>query len=197
MVAGPSARSRHELRDVVRSVREHGILQPVLVAPAGDDYALIAGHRRIAAAAKLGLVEIPAFVREPSEGSDGLELALVENMARVDLDPVEEALAFQRLIDRGLTRRGVAQTLGVSQRLVTERLQVLELPEEVRPKVATGRSPRARSRRSSSWRRSTGSCPRWPQARGGAAGPQVGRAHDLGGGRRGPDPRGLRRLRGR
>jgi ParB-like chromosome segregation protein Spo0J len=80
-------------------------------------------------------------VRAADERTRGLDLSLVENMAREDLDPVEEAKAFRRLIDVGLTRRGVAERLSVSRRLVTERLQLLELDEALHPRLADGTIP--------------------------------------------------------
>jgi ParB family chromosome partitioning protein len=105
-----------QLAQLEESIGRHGVLQPVLVTPHGDErYRLIAGHRRVAAAASAGLTEIPAIVRPVPDDTAGLDLALVENMARQDLNPVEEAVAFQRLVDAGLTRKGVAQALGVSQ----------------------------------------------------------------------------------
>lgn len=131
-----------QLAQLEESIRRHGILQPVLVTPHGDErYRLIAGHRRVAAAASAGLTEIPAIVRPVPDDTGGLDLALVENMARQDLNPVEEAVAFQRLVDAGLTRKGVAQALGVSQKLVTERLSLLELPETMHPQIADATIP--------------------------------------------------------
>jgi ParB/RepB/Spo0J family partition protein len=132
-----------ELDRLAQSIRQHGILTPVVLRPqGGGDYALIAGGRRIAAAAIAGLMEVPAVVRATVDDSDGLEFAVIENIERIDLNPVEEALAFQRLIDsRGLTRRGVAQLLGVSQKLVTERLAILDLPVELHAKIASGDIP--------------------------------------------------------
>jgi ParB/RepB/Spo0J family partition protein len=143
VVDGFNPRTDVEKADLDRladSIRQHGILTPVVLRPEHDgDYALVAGGRRIAASAIAGLMEVPAIVRATTDDSDGLEYAVIENIARVDLNPVEEALAFKRLIDeRGLTRRGVAELLSVSQKLVTERLQILELPAELHAKIAAG-----------------------------------------------------------
>ena len=133
---------RTRLAQLEDSIRRHGVLQPVLVTPDGDErYRLIAGHRRIAAATTAGLSEIPAIVRPVDDDTRGLDLALVENIARQDLNPVEEAVAFRRLVDAGLTRKGVAQALGVSQKLVTERLALLELPDALHPQIADGTIP--------------------------------------------------------
>jgi ParB/RepB/Spo0J family partition protein len=133
---------RSQLAELEESIRRHGVLQPVLVTSDGEGrYRLIAGHRRVAAATAAGLTEIPAIVRPVADDTRGLDLALVENMARQDLNPVEEAVAFQRLVDGGLTRKGVAQALGVSQKLVTERLALLELPASMHSQIADGTIP--------------------------------------------------------
>jgi len=137
-----SSTERTQLAQLEESIRRHGVLQPVLVTPDGDGrYRLIAGHRRIAAAASAGLTEIPAVVRPVAQDTHGLDLALVENMARQDLNPVEEARAFKRLVEGGLTRKGVAKALGVSQKLVTERLTLLDLPDALHAQIADGTIP--------------------------------------------------------
>jgi ParB/RepB/Spo0J family partition protein len=119
------------------------VLQPLLVAPNGDDgFRLIAGHRRLRASQEAGLGEVPVIVRELDSDTGGLDLALIENIAREDLDPVEEAVAFQRLIEQGgLTRKGVAERLSIAQKRVTERLQILDVPEELHQKIASGEIP--------------------------------------------------------
>lgn len=147
--------------ELARSIERRGLIVPVVVAPAGEgEYRLVDGERRVRAAAKLGLVEIPAVVRQTDERTLGLEDAVVANPARSALNPLEEAQAFQRLIDAGLTRRGVAQELGLAQRLVTDRLAMLELPEELWSASPTGGSPHQRSRRCASSGRSIPSCRR-------------------------------------
>ena len=133
---------RTRLAHLEESIRRHGVLQPVLVTRDGNErYRVIAGHRRIAAATAAGLSEIPAIVRPVADDTRGLDLALVENIARQDLNPVEEAIAFQRLVDAGLTRKGVAQAVGVSQKRVTERLALLDLPDALHPQIADGTIP--------------------------------------------------------
>ena len=130
------------LDELAHSIERRGIIVPIVVAPAGEgEYRLIDGERRMRAAMKLGLVEIPAVVRETDERTLGLEDAVVANQARRALNPIEEAQAFKRLIDAGLTRRGVAHELGVSPRLVTDRLAMLELPQQLWEHLADGRIP--------------------------------------------------------
>jgi ParB/RepB/Spo0J family partition protein len=135
---------RKQLDELAKSIAMHGLLQPIVVAENGDRYRLIAGERRYRAAELAGLKQVPVVVRQPDEGSSGLELAIVENVAREQLDPREEAKAYQRLMDEhGLTRKGVAERVGVAQRRVTDRLQILELPDELQPKLAAGEIPPA------------------------------------------------------
>jgi ParB family transcriptional regulator, chromosome partitioning protein len=155
-LAGDSASAdRHELRDVAlelitpnpnqprrrfdeeglqglaTSLRERGVLQPVLVRPRQDgSYELIAGERRLRAARMAELETIPAVVREHAD-ADTLELALIENMAREDLNPLEEARACAALVDElGLTRAEVGRRIGRSRVAVANLLRLLELPEE-------------------------------------------------------------------
>jgi ParB/RepB/Spo0J family partition protein len=129
--------------ELADSMRQHGPLVPLIVAPNGDQgYRLIAGERRLRAAAKAGVEEVPVIVRVTADDGESLELALVENIAREALNPVEEAVGFKRLMDeRGLTRKGVAERLSIAQKRVTERLAILELPEELHRKVAVGEIP--------------------------------------------------------
>jgi ParB family chromosome partitioning protein len=112
---------RATLERLTKSIALHGVLQPLTVAATGAGrYRLIAGHRRYLAASELGLAELPVIVRQVADDSAGLDLALVENIAREGLDPVE-AKAFKRLLDAGLTRRGIAERLSAPQKRVTER----------------------------------------------------------------------------
>ena len=133
-----------ELAKLADSVRQHGLLQPIEVAPAGSgEYRLIAGHRRYLACGEAALVEVPALVRyDVDEAARGLDHAIIENVLRADLNPVEEARAYRRLMDdAGLTRRGVAERCSVSQRRVTERLQILDVPEALHARIADGMIP--------------------------------------------------------
>lgn len=137
-----SALDEQELERLTESIRRRGVLQPVRVAPLdGERYRLIDGHRRIAAAERAGLTDVPASIGDVDEATAGLDDALIANMVRADLNPLEEAAAFSRLREAGLSRRGISERLGVSQKLVTERLQLLELPSELHEGVATGEVP--------------------------------------------------------
>jgi ParB family chromosome partitioning protein len=119
------------LRGLAASVGERGLLQPVLVRPtAGGGYELVAGERRLRAARMAGLQTIPAVVRERAD-AETLELALIENMAREDLSPIEEARACAALVDElGLTREEVATRVGRSRVAVSNLMRLLDLPEE-------------------------------------------------------------------
>lgn len=144
---GFNPREHFDRRELVRladSIRLHGVLVPLLVTPDGDgEYRLIAGNRRYLAAAEAGMTEVPAIVRCPTGDEDGLDWAVLENAARVELNPVEEARAYRRLLDAGLTKRGVAERLSVSQKRVTERLRVLDVPETLHAQIAEGSIPPA------------------------------------------------------
>lgn len=120
-----------ELASLAESIREVGILQPVLVRETDDGYELIAGERRWRAARRVGLQNIPALVRNTDDAS-ALEHALVENVHRSDLNVLEEAAAFQQLIeDFGLTHEEVAIRVGRSRTTVTNTLRLLQLPPAV------------------------------------------------------------------
>lgn len=115
-----------ELQPLARSIKALGILQPVLVRPAGEDgdFPLTAGERRTRAAAMIGLMEIPALVRVPDERTDGLDDAIAENLGSVPLNPVPLAHSLQRLRDRRLTPREIATRIAnLSERPVRERHQ--------------------------------------------------------------------------
>jgi ParB/RepB/Spo0J family partition protein len=130
---------RAQIDQLARSIKERGMLQPVLVQPAGDDeeYPLTDGNRRVLAAAQAGLMEIPALIRETDERTGGLDDALIANLGAIRLNPLEEALGFRRLRDARLTPREIAHRVpGMSERLVRERLRILDLPAELWPKVA-------------------------------------------------------------
>jgi len=113
------------------SIRAVGVLQPVLVRPAGDGYELIAGERRWRAARRVGMQTIPALVRE-TDDSSALEHALIENLHRDELNPLEEAAAYQQLIeDFGLTHDEVAARVGKGRATVTNSLRLMQLPPSI------------------------------------------------------------------
>lgn len=120
------------LADLVNSVREVGVLQPLLVRPHDGQYELIAGERRLTAARKAGLTEVPVVVRDVTD-QEALELALVENLQREDLNPVEEAEGYQALCERfSLTQEQVAQRVGKARATVANSLRLLNLPSSLR-----------------------------------------------------------------
>lgn len=126
------------LDELVESIRIHGVLQPVLVTEALDGYVLVAGERRVRAARLAGLERIPAVVRQLAS-RDQLELAIVENVQRADLDPIEEALAYRQLIDEfGLTQEEVALRVGKARATITNTLRLLELDPPVQEAIVGG-----------------------------------------------------------
>jgi ParB family transcriptional regulator, chromosome partitioning protein len=120
------------LNELANSIREHGIVQPIVVRPLEDGFfQLIAGERRWRASQRAGLARLPAVVRDAAEDS-ALELALIENLQREDLNPMEEAQAYERLItDFGLTQEDVARRVGKNRATIANMLRLLRLPPEV------------------------------------------------------------------
>ena len=130
-----------KLEELAASIRTNGIIQPILVRRTGSSYRIIAGERRWRAAQRAGLLKVPVLVREVPEGSERnlLELALVENLQREDLNPIDEALAYQRLSGEfGLTQDQIAAAVGKDRTSVANYLRLLRLPEEVRGDLASG-----------------------------------------------------------
>ncbi len=127
------------LEQLAASVREHGVIQPILVVEVLDGYQLVAGERRLRAAQLAGLERIPAVVRQLAD-REQLELALVENLQRADLNPLEEASAFRQLIDEfGFTQEQISVRLGRGRSTVANTLRLLEMSEAVKEAVADGR----------------------------------------------------------
>src|SRR5260370_5229585 len=128
-----------ELEELAQSIREHGVLQPILVSQQPDGaFQLITGERRWRAVQLAGLPTVPAMVKEATPQAS-LELALVENIQRRDLNPLEEAHAFRQLLDEhGLTQEQLAQRIGKSRVAVTNTLRLLHLPDAVREALANG-----------------------------------------------------------
>jgi ParB family chromosome partitioning protein len=128
-----------ELQDLAGSIRQHGIVQPVVVRPVGSDrYEIIAGERRWRAAQLAGLVQIPVIVRDVDDRT-ALELAIVENVQRADLNPLEEALGYEQLIaEHGYTQNDLGEIIGKSRSHVANSLRLLKLPDPVRDMLADG-----------------------------------------------------------
>lgn len=130
--------SEEALGELAASIREKGLLQPLVVRPKGEAYELVAGERRLRAAQLAGLQEVPALVRDLTD-QEALELALVENLQREDLTPVEEARGYQALVAMGLTQEEVARRVGKARSTVANALRLLQLPEEVLEALEDGR----------------------------------------------------------
>ncbi len=129
------------LEELARSIREHGVIQPILVQRIGGLYRIIAGERRWRAAQRAGLLKVPAVVRDvPIDGDrELLQLALIENIQRENLNPVDEAAAYQRLADDfGLTHEQIAAAVGKDRSSVANYVRLLKLAGEVRAELAAG-----------------------------------------------------------
>ena len=127
------------LQELIDSIRVHGIIQPLIVRKSGDKFELIAGERRWRAAKEVGLLEAPVIVRTASD-QDVLELALIENLQREDLNPIEEALAFARLArEFGLKQEEIAQKVGKSRAAIANSMRLLELAAQVQSWLTQGR----------------------------------------------------------
>lgn len=127
------------LAELVESVRQHGIVQPLLVRPEGDGYRLVAGERRWRAAQAAGLATVPAVVREFSD-VEMMEIALVENLQREDLNPIEEAQGYRTLSEElGLTQEQISQRVGKSRSHIANLMRLLSLPDDLRRLVAEGK----------------------------------------------------------
>src|SRR3989344_4101824 len=135
------------LRELAESIRAYGLLQPVVVirkereVPRGRlvDYELLAGERRLRACKIAGLTQIPVIIHEDTTDKVKLELALVENLQREDLNPIEKARAFKRLMDEfGMRQREIAEKIGKSREVVANTVRLLSLPEDIQQAVAAG-----------------------------------------------------------
>jgi ParB family chromosome partitioning protein len=136
-----------QLEELAASIREHGLIQPLIVrrAEAGG-YTLIAGERRWRAAQRVGLAEVPVVVKEATPQAM-LEIALIENIQRADLNPLEEALAYHQLMDEfGLTQEAVADRVGKARSTVANAVRLLDLPDEVKQAVNRGEISGAHAR---------------------------------------------------
>lgn len=145
LLAPSPMQPRHQLDDgkleeLTRSVNAHGVIQPILVRRTGDTYRIIAGERRWRAAQQAGLKKVPVVVREVTDGDEQLlELALIENLQRENLNPVDEARAYQRLAEEfSMTQDQIAAAVGKDRSSVANFLRLLKLPQEVLAALAGG-----------------------------------------------------------
>ena len=130
------------LQELAQSIRANGIIQPIVVRAVGDHFQIIAGERRWRAAKVAGLLRVPVVVRDVARGEEQslLEMALIENIQREDLNPIEEALAYRRLADDfHLKQEDIATAVGKDRASVANFLRLLKLPDEVRTELASGR----------------------------------------------------------
>ena len=132
--------NEEQLEELTNSIREKGIMQPLLVRPSNDPnvFEIIAGERRWRAAQRAGLHDVPVIVRDVGD-KEALELAIIENVQRADLNPLEEALGYGQLIEQfDYTQQDLAQVIGKSRSHVANTLRLLRLPEDVRDMVSSG-----------------------------------------------------------
>jgi ParB family transcriptional regulator, chromosome partitioning protein len=132
---------RAALEDLAHSIASSGIIQPIVVRKVGDRFQIIAGERRWRAAKIAGLLRVPVVVREVAPGAERslLEMALIENIQRENLNPIEEALAYRRLMDQfQMTQEAIASAVGKDRATVANVVRLLKLPDEVRAEVASG-----------------------------------------------------------
>ncbi len=139
--------SHQELENLVNSIKEHGVLQPVTVTERPDGgYELIAGERRFRASQIAGMATIPSIVRSASQ-QERLELALIENIQRQNLNAIEEGFSFKRLVDQfGLTQQEVSDKVGKSRSHVANTMRLLGLPEEIKKALIDGKLSAGKAR---------------------------------------------------
>lgn len=135
-----------KIAELASSIRNQGIIQPLVVRPRADGFELIAGERRWRAAIKAGLTRVPVVVREASD-HEALQLALVENLQREDLNPIEEANGYRRLQEEfHWSQEEMAEKVGKSRPAITNSLRLLALPDEVQQEIAAGNLPAGQAR---------------------------------------------------
>ena len=130
------------LQELAQSIRANGLIQPIVVRRHGEHFQIIAGERRWRAAKHAGLLRVPVVIKEVATGQERslLEMALIENIQREDLNPIDEALAYRRLADEfQLTQEAIATAVGKDRASVANTVRLLKLPHEIRAEVAGGR----------------------------------------------------------
>ena len=129
---------KQEIHELAESIRENGIIQPIVLRAKDEVYEIVVGERRFRAAKEAGLKKVPAIIKEYSE-SRLLEIALIENIQRKDLNPLEEALAFKTIIDRDtITQEELSKRVGRSRSYIANMIRLLELPDEIKKFVSRG-----------------------------------------------------------
>lgn len=127
------------LEELTQSIKEKGVIQPILVRRRGESFELIAGERRLRAASALNIKEIPAIVKDVND-QDSLELALIENIQRQELNPIEEARAYKYLIEKfNLTQDRISEVLGKARVSIANTLRLLKLPQEIQEEIRKNR----------------------------------------------------------
>ncbi len=130
---------QEKLKELSASIKEKGIIQPVVVRQVGEGFELVAGERRLRAAKKLGLKKVPAVITDKLSKEDMLEISLIENLQREDLNPIDTALGYQRLLEEcGLSQRQLAEKIGKDRSSIANTLRLLSLPDEVKRLVSKG-----------------------------------------------------------
>src|SRR3954470_19616407 len=130
------------LDELAQSIKTHGVIQPIVVRKVGERFQIIAGERRWRAARQAGLLRVPVVIKDIAPGRDGslLEMALVENIQRENLNPIDEAIAYRRLADEfQLTQEDIAAAVGKDRASIANHVRLLRLPDEVRAEVGSGR----------------------------------------------------------
>lgn len=129
---------KEKIDALTESIKEHGVIQPIIVVPNGDMYTIVAGERRWRAAKKAGLTEIPVVIRDYTD-IEIAQISLIENLQRENLNPIEEALGYRTLIDEyNMTQEEVSRTIGKSRSAVANSIRLLSLDENVRQKLISG-----------------------------------------------------------
>lgn len=130
--------NKQKLNELISSIKEKGVIQPVLVRSSGEGYELITGERRLRAAKALGMDEVPALVREVDD-ADALGLALIENIQREELNPIEEAHAYRRLMDEfEYTQEKIGKVVGRDNTSISNSIRLLSLPKKIQDYVSGG-----------------------------------------------------------
>lgn len=129
---------KEKIEALAESIKEHGVIQPIIVVKSGERYKIVAGERRWRAAKKAGLKEIPAVIREYSE-RETAQIALIENLQRENLNPIEEALGFRTLMNKfDMTQEQVSSTIGRSRSAIANSIRLLSLEESIQSKLISG-----------------------------------------------------------